>query len=205
MTKALSLYMPLTIISGGQTGADLGGLLAAEACGIHTSGWAPKYFKTEKGNQPLLGQRFNLIEHDRSGYPPRTSDNVRDSHVTLIFSTNPNSSGTVATQKLCVEHDRADMLISDLSDPEKIFREVWAFLSLHRPKVINVAGNRESVSRGLTVQVRNILTRVFKQYLADLTGHIIPEEQQGTLPSLYPALSEKPEPAPEAPIEDTIR
>jgi hypothetical protein len=35
------------VISGGQTGADQGGLRAARACGIPTGGWAPRGWLTE--------------------------------------------------------------------------------------------------------------------------------------------------------------
>lgn len=37
------------VLSGGQTGADLGGLRAARACGIPTGGWAPRGWLTEVG------------------------------------------------------------------------------------------------------------------------------------------------------------
>lgn len=191
--ETLPLYGPITVISGGQTGADLGGLLAAESCGIHTTGWAPKFFKTEKGNKPILGSRFGLIEHGQQGYPPRTSDNVRDSHVTIIVSTNPSSPGTQKTISLCDEHDKAYYLISDVSDQRKAFIGVLAFLQLHRARVINVAGNRESVSRGLTVLTKQILHLAFKQYKIDLVGHISKQEEQGVVPLLYPELPIAPE------------
>ena len=40
-------YRPSKIISGGQTGADMGGLLAAKDLGIRTGGWMPKGWLTE--------------------------------------------------------------------------------------------------------------------------------------------------------------
>ncbi len=41
-------------ISGGQSGADFGGLLAAKRCGIPTGGKIPKGFLTENGPKPEL-------------------------------------------------------------------------------------------------------------------------------------------------------
>ena len=38
---SLPIQTPFTLISGGQTGADLGGLLAAEKLQLPTTGWAP--------------------------------------------------------------------------------------------------------------------------------------------------------------------
>ena len=48
----------IKVVSGGQCGADLGGLLAAELLGIPTGGIAPNGFRTEKGKQPILSSRF---------------------------------------------------------------------------------------------------------------------------------------------------
>ena len=42
------------IISGGQTGADQGGLLAARKSGIQTGGWCPLGWRTELGPAPWL-------------------------------------------------------------------------------------------------------------------------------------------------------
>jgi hypothetical protein len=39
--------IPNIIISGGQTGADQGGLFAAEILKIKTGGYAPKGYRTE--------------------------------------------------------------------------------------------------------------------------------------------------------------
>jgi Circularly permutated YpsA SLOG family len=41
--------MIITVVSGGQTGADQAGWRATEACGIPTGGWMPKGFLTEEG------------------------------------------------------------------------------------------------------------------------------------------------------------
>jgi hypothetical protein len=49
------------VISGGQTGADQGGLRAARACGIPTWGWAPRDWLTEAGPAPWL-EEWGLAE-----------------------------------------------------------------------------------------------------------------------------------------------
>jgi Circularly permutated YpsA SLOG family len=49
------------IITGGQTGADQGGLRAARAAGIATGGFAPKGWATETGAAPWLAE-FGLVE-----------------------------------------------------------------------------------------------------------------------------------------------
>ena len=164
----------LTVISGGQTGADLGGLLGAEACGIPTTGWAPRGFKTERGPKPfVLRDRFNLIEHSSDKYPPRTEDNVRDSDLTLIFSTDANSAGTVQTVNLCVKHDKPHITISEFDEQTRF--KVLAFLQCFSPRIINIAGNRESKSKGLSATVRDVLKLVLPQYRHDLVTYHQPE------------------------------
>src|SRR5262245_35594312 len=72
------------IISGGQTGADQGALLAARDLGLPTGGTAPQGWMTETGPQELLLKSFGLIECERRGYPARTRKNVLDADGTLI-------------------------------------------------------------------------------------------------------------------------
>ena len=49
------------IISGGQTGADMGALLAARDLGMESGGVAPKGWRTEDGPQETLLLSFGLI------------------------------------------------------------------------------------------------------------------------------------------------
>jgi hypothetical protein len=142
------------IISGGQTGADLGGLLAAERLGMKTGGVAAAGFRTEKGKQPILGKRFGLSEHSSWQYPPRTEENVRLSCVTLIFSANATSRGTQMTIDFTVKHKKEYLLV-DVNAPN--VELIIDFIHSHAPTIINIAGNRESVSPGVTRKTRDIL------------------------------------------------
>lgn len=69
------------IISGGQTGADRGGLDAALHCEIPNGDWCPKGRKAEDGSIPLT---YNLTEMQSAEY--RTKANVVDSEATVIFT-----------------------------------------------------------------------------------------------------------------------
>lgn len=155
----------LTVISGGQTGADIAGLVAAKKLGIHTTGWATKGFRTENGSKPILGFEYNLIQHASPAYPPRTEENVAASDVTIIFSPVTSSSGTAATIRFCDKHDKVYMVVSEFK--ENTYLEVLAFLKGNEPSVINIAGNRESISRGLSSSVKNLLLNVLRTYKAD--------------------------------------
>ena len=72
------------IISGGQTGADQGGLEAGKILGIPTGGWAPMNWMTENGPQKELLESLGLRNSMRP-YSTRTGWNVREGDATVIF------------------------------------------------------------------------------------------------------------------------
>ena len=74
------------IISGGQSGADQGGLEAAERLGVPTGGFMPKGFRTEDGPRPDLAARYGLVEASTPGYPERTERNVQLADGTAVFA-----------------------------------------------------------------------------------------------------------------------
>lgn len=158
----LDIVPPFTVISGGQTGADLAGLLAAERCCIPTTGWAPRGFKTEKGPQPLLAHRFSLKEHPKSNYDARTIDNARAACVTLILSPKSRSSGTIVTMNACNAAQRPYLLLSTFDDSAAEIAKLW--LVENKAIVLNIAGNRESVCPGLTKMARDFLVPIFTYY-----------------------------------------
>jgi hypothetical protein len=80
----------LTILSGGQTGADRAALDWALAHGIAHGGWCPKGRWAEDGPIPL---HYQLRETPSSQAAQRTEFNVRDSDATVIFSIKPTLTG----------------------------------------------------------------------------------------------------------------
>ena len=82
------------IISGGQTGADRGGLDAAIHCKVPHGGWCPKRRKAEDG---VIPSEYHLTEMESAEYLPRTQANVIDSDATLIFTHGPLSGGSLKT------------------------------------------------------------------------------------------------------------
>jgi len=81
------------IISGGQTGADQGGLLAAQDLGIPTGG-LPQGWLTENGPQEALLRSFGLVECTESGYSARTHKNVLHADGTLLGRTGVVAAGS---------------------------------------------------------------------------------------------------------------
>jgi len=155
------------IISGGQTGADTGGLQAARELGIETGGTAPKGWLTENGPQEIELRGFGLIECEQEGFPARTRRNVAEADGTLIVG-EYHSGGSRLTYATAKKLKKPVFLLAFLNpalepDPRGLdeFRD-W--LDRHRIHVLNVAGNRESQSPGICEFTRRFLVRA----LADI-------------------------------------
>lgn len=88
----------LTIISGGQTGADRAALDAWHKLGYPTGGHAPKGWRTANGPDPSL-MALGLVETDDPDYAYRTVLNVELADATLIFGR--TSPGCLLTHSAC--------------------------------------------------------------------------------------------------------
>ena len=87
--------MPITkIISGGQTGADRGGLEAAIEYGIPHDGWCPKGRLAEDG---VIPDKYELSEMASKSYLKRTEANVVDSDAIVIFAFGKLTGGSKRT------------------------------------------------------------------------------------------------------------
>jgi len=129
------------VISGGQTGADQAGLVAARDAGIATGGCAPKGWKTQDGPAPWLGTDFGLVEHASPQYPPRTEVNAGTSDGTLWFG-RTTSAGFRCTQKACIKNGRPFRIFQSVEDAVKWITDTGIC-------VLNVAGNRENTNPGI--------------------------------------------------------
>jgi hypothetical protein len=102
--SSLFLIMIVKIISGGQTGADRGGLAAAINSGLPHGGWCPKGRKAEDGVIPVEN---HLTEMASPEYLPRTKANVIDSDATVLFTNAPLSGGLPKDPHLCPPFGKA--------------------------------------------------------------------------------------------------
>jgi len=158
--------MPITkIVSGGQTGADRGGLDAAIYCKIHNGGWCPQGRKAEDG---IIPEKYQLQETSSSGYLPRTEANVVDSDFTLIFTIGKLSGGSLKTMEFAKKHQRPALHIDlgGLSREETVKSIVkWLAEKVTKPTpplncALNVAGQRESKACGIQKKVQAIMVDV---------------------------------------------
>jgi len=154
-------WRPEKVISGGQTGADRGGLDAAIACGLAYGGWVPKGSRAEDGRVP---DRYRMREHHEWGYAGRTKKNVGDSDATLVFSSSRETAGpgTRLTLDYALRARMPCLFIELNRGREANVRAIHSWLRRVRPTVLNVAGSRESTCPGIEVRVRDILVEVFE-------------------------------------------
>lgn len=144
--------------SGGQTGADRGGLDAARECGVPICGWCPAGGLAEdEPVAPGVRTRYpELTETPSSSYVDRTAWNVRDSHATLVVAPaglEPKS-GTEMTVRFALSYGRPVLVVTGEDD----LLQVRAWLAgLGRGITLNVAGPRESKLPGTYEATRRLV------------------------------------------------
>ena len=153
------------IVSGGQTGVDQAALMAAIAMGLEHGGWCPAGRRCERGRIPAV---FQLTETFERNYTVRTEKNVIDSDATLILFRNQLSGGTLLTERLTLKHDRPVLCVDLANDSfEDSIDRIAAWLNRYAVKTLNVAGPRESTSRGIQSQAEAFVRRVLSEVLAE--------------------------------------
>jgi hypothetical protein len=144
------------IVSGGQTGADRGGLDAGLDLGLDVGGWCPRGRRAEDGRVP---DRYPLRETASAGWAERTERNVVESDATVVLTRGAPTGGSALTLRLARKHGRPSLHV-DLAGPAPLgpLRE-W--LASVRPGTLNVAGSRESKAPGIGADVRSLIRAAF--------------------------------------------
>jgi len=152
------------IISGGQTGADRGGLDAAIELNIPHGGRCPRGRLAEDGVIPV---KYRLQEMNSPDYLKRTEQNIVDSDATVVFTYGAPSGGSKRTVQFAARHKRP-CLHADLTRPaDAVVEQVKTWLeTLGEGIVLNVAGSRESKHAGIQDMVREIMINVLKPKLS---------------------------------------
>lgn len=153
------------VISGGQSGADHGGLVAARKAGVATGGWMPRGFRTLDGPKPGRARLYGLREHPSPAYPPRTFANARDADATVRFAVNWSSPGELCTSRVCrtLHRPMYDVDMTHLLLVTPFVR--W--LREHDVSVLNVAGHSEQSHPGTRSFVKRFLALAFAEMEKD--------------------------------------
>jgi hypothetical protein len=152
----------MKVISGGQTGADIAGLRAAQTAGLATGGKLPKGCLTENGPRPEYLELYGMAECETPGYPARTEANVRESDATLWFGST-ESNGAKTTLRAIAGMGRPHLIVKpgDGIKPSDVAE--WIASRPTQIKTMNIAGNRESVAPGIEERVERFLAEVFRR------------------------------------------
>lgn len=143
------------LVSGGQTGADRGGLDAAVILGLDHGGWCPRGRRAEDGCIP---PGYGLRETASRDYAVRTEMNVIDSDATLIIGRGRLAGGSALTARLSAAHGKPWLRVDlDTMSAGDAARRVRAWLGGLAVSVLNVAGPRESERPGIGEAARDLL------------------------------------------------
>ena len=157
------------IISGGQNGADRGGVRAAKERGIPTGGTMPKGWRTQAGSRPEYATLYGMVEHTSKEWGPRTFANVAEADLTIRIAFVIDSPGERLTLRAIEQLGKphADIVLGDNRGTGYIVHEQAIFdaievlwdveTKLGRNAVINVAGNSERTAPGIGVVAESIV------------------------------------------------
>ena len=142
------------VISGGQTGSDIGGVMAAKMFGIETGGWMPNGWKTSAGSRPEYRTQYGMTEHV-GDYKERTRANVEDSDATVRFACYWSSAGERCTKRAILDYDKPywdvdviNLASYDWDAPDAVMscchpKHFIRWLEEKKVETLNVAGNRQ--------------------------------------------------------------
>ena len=148
----------VTILTGGQTGADRAALDFAIEYGLPHGGWCPRGRLAEDGP---IDERYALNETPSRRYHQRTEWNIRDSDATVVFTIKPEATGGTALTlafarrfgKPCL-HLSCETASASGTDPAE---DLLAFLAEYHVGRLNIAGPRASQEPEVATFVRSVL------------------------------------------------
>lgn len=150
----------IVVVSGGQPGAELGGLRAARSCGLATAGVMPFRCKVDGKCRPDVAMEFGLTQATRPWTTRTVKSNVRNSDFVAWFG---DPLGW-RFRTVCREADKRGirvLAIDSRSDPVPPFVEAawkdYMETPLWSAYNVMVAGSRESKAEGIQAAVEEYL------------------------------------------------
>ena len=153
----------VTIISGGQTGADRAALDFAIEHALPHGGWCPRGRLAEDGPIDL---QYKLCETESHKYSKRTKQNIRDSDATVVFSIDPQATGgTALTLRLAKERGGPLLHLARDTDPFGTTADAIradadrlnGFIAENQIEKLNIAGPRASLEPSIARYVWSVL------------------------------------------------
>jgi predicted Rossmann fold nucleotide-binding protein DprA/Smf involved in DNA uptake len=154
-------YRAITIVSGGQTGADRAALDFAIRHGLPHTGWCPRRRRAEDGTIP---SEYRLRETPSSHYSQRTEWNVRDSDATIVFSVKERlTGGTWLTFELARRLGKPVLHLSrDEANVAAAAVKLLSFIEQLPVRTLNVAGPRASQEPEISAFIFAVFAAAFR-------------------------------------------
>jgi hypothetical protein len=101
------------------------------------------------------------VETESDKYPQRTFANVRDSDGTIRFCKFFLTRGEICTLNALEKYRKPFFDVSLIFQPER--QDVVKWLVEGNIHILNVAGNKESIAKGIEVYTRDFLIDIFDE------------------------------------------
>jgi hypothetical protein len=154
------------IISGGQTGADRAALDFALERGFEIQGFCPRDRRAEDGP---LNAKYPLQETKSRSYQKRTGLNVELGDATVIFNgflfngLPEYSPGTETAIRFANKCEKPFIVLQGFPDVAKDAADLKKWLTEHKPKRLNIAGNGEEKCPGMYAHVLDVLRLALRE------------------------------------------
>ena len=149
----------MKVISGGQTGVDRAALDVALSIGLEVGGWCPRGRRADDGTVP---EKYPLHETRSEELHVRTQRNVETSSATIVLTRGAPTGGTRYTVECCNSMRRPLLVVDLLGRDIDPAGNIAGWLTDVKPRVLNIAGPRESGAPGISEEAESVLQRAFQ-------------------------------------------
>ena len=185
------------IISGGQTGGDIGGVRAGKQLGVETGGTLPNGWKTQDGSKPEYATEFGMTQDSSSSYVPRTMKNVdnADATIAVVWGKSVGTDKTIGyaqtgkwgygVRETKIEGGHRPVLVITTKDVKEAAKQIREFVLDTGAKTLNIAGHREGSQPGIEAFTTKMLVDAL-----DVNVEAKPEQAVTTEQEATPAVEE---------------
>jgi hypothetical protein len=118
----------------------------------------PAGYLTEAGPRPEFAELSEAVEMPTASYPERTKANVKTADRTVWFGSTTSKGYTTTHQAALYLDNPLEIVYGSVSRPSTVV----AWMIEKKIRVLNVAGNRESVMPGIGERAERFLIAVFR-------------------------------------------
>lgn len=156
------------IISGGEIGGEIAGLIVAKQFGLNTSGYMSKGFLTFNGSRKDIADEYGLIEHDSYRAISKIHKNIEISDGTLKFVSG-NDHSSEEFDEYCMSGLKLykkpfiEVSICVPGKPPISYVEVEKWINRFNIQTLNINGGYSLSKQGIVNEACNYLSVLFQE------------------------------------------